>query len=79
MQSWYDTDNNCQIYKCGVCKYQYTEYYDYEKQLQNKEKPFIKLEEPLLRIVERDYAPATLVRVNHYACPICGVLQIAID
>ena len=79
MQSTFNADYNCRIYMCGVCKYLYTEYYDYDKQLHNQEKPFIKMEEPLLRTVERDYGPDTLERINQYACPICGVLQIDTD
>ena len=76
MKTNFDADNNCTIYTCSVCGHVYHEYYDYDNCIRNKEKPFIKMEEPLLRTVERDYAPNTLERINQYACPICGVLQI---
>ena len=76
MNSLYDNENNCRVYTCPVCGHVYHEYYDYAKNQENKEEPFIKLAEVLLYERARDYAPNELVRVYHYACPKCGVCQI---
>jgi rubredoxin len=72
----YDSDNNCTIYTCDVCGHIYHEYYDYEKEMHNDEKPFIKLEEPLLRTITPAWEPNRIERVSQYACPHCGVLQV---
>lgn len=72
----YDSDNNCEVYTCGVCLYTYHYYYDYDKRTDNTEKPFIKLEEPLLHTVSRPWEPDRIERVHQYTCPVCGVLQV---
>jgi rubredoxin len=76
MKSSYDNENNCRVYTCPVCGYVYHEYYDYTKSRQNPEEPFIAMAEVLLYDKPRDYAPNELVRLQHYACPKCGILQI---
>ena len=78
MISKYDSDNNCKIYACKVCGYTYNEYYDYEKELHNEAKPFVKMEEPLLHTVRMGWGPDSLDRIFQYACPMCGVLQVDI-
>lgn len=75
----YDSDNNCEVYTCGVCGYIYHYHYDYDKQVDNAEKPFVKLEEPLLHTVSRSWEPDRIERIYQYACPICGVLQIDVN
>ena len=72
----FELEANCETYVCGVCRYIYHEYYDREKQIKNEKEPFVKLEEPLLRTVSRDYEPDRIERVVQYACPVCGVLQV---
>ncbi len=79
MKSSYDNENNCRVMKCPVCKYKYHEYYDYSKQRLNNEEPFIRMEEVLLYEEPRDYGPNALVRLQHYACPKCGILQIDVN
>ena len=76
MKVTYDSDNHCEVYTCCVCGHTYHEYYNYDKQIENEEKPFVKLEEPLLRTVSRGWEPDRIERVYQYACPICGVLQV---
>ena len=76
MISKYDYDNNCRVYTCKVCGHTYTEYLDYEKELSNEGKPFVKMEEPLLHTVSMSWEPDRIERIFHYACPMCGVLQI---
>ena len=72
----YVPNTNCEVYTCGVCGYVYTEYYNHNKQVANREAPFVKLEEPLLRTVSCDWGPDGIERISQYACPICGVLQV---
>ena len=76
MKSHYDNESNCRVFVCPVCSYVYHEYSDYSKQKMNTEQPFLLMTQPLLYEKPRDYAPAELLRVTHYACPKCGVLQI---
>lgn len=76
MKVTYDSDNNCEVYVCSVCGHTYHEYYDYDKRAENEEKPFVKLEEPLLHTVSISWEPDRIERVYQYACPICGVLQV---
>lgn len=73
MKSHYDNESNCRVFVCPVCSYVYHEYYS-DKQDENE--PFICMSQPLLYEKPRDWAPAELMRVTHYACPKCGVLQI---
>lgn len=79
MKSSYDNENNCRVYTCPVCGHVYHEYYDYTKNQTNSEEPFIKLAEVLLYEKPRDYGPDELVRVYHYACPKCGILQVDVN
>ena len=72
----YDIDNNCEVYTCGVCGHIYTYYYDYDKQTNNTEKPFSKLETPLLHTVSPSWGPDRIEKLSQYACPKCGVLQV---
>lgn len=72
----YDSDTNGETYVCDVCGYTYYYYYDYDKRVDSAEEPFIKLEEPLLRTVRRNWEPDRIEKVSQYACPKCGVLQI---
>lgn len=76
MKITYDSDNNCEIYTCGICGYTYHKYYTYSKQVFNEEEPFVKLEEPLLHTVSRAWEPDRIERISQYACPKCGVLQV---
>lgn len=79
MKSSYDSENKCRVYKCPVCGHTYHEYYDYDERRQNTEEPFIVMAEVLLYDKPHDYAPNELVRLYHYACPKCGVLQIDLN
>ncbi len=79
MKSSYDNENNCRVMKCPVCGHTYHDYYDYSKSNTNSEEPFIVMEEVLLYEEPRDYAPNALVRLQHYACPKCGILQIDVN
>lgn len=79
MKSSYDNENVCRIYKCPVCGHVYHEYYNHEKAIANKEEPFIVMAEVLLYDKPRDYAPNELIRLQHYACPKCGILQIDVN
>ena len=79
MNSFFDTENNCEIWKCPVCGYEYHEYYDYSKQSLNTEKPFIRLAEPLLYEKQYDWHPKEIVRCYQYACPKCGILQVNVS
>ena len=72
----YDNDNHCEIHTCGVCGHTYHYYYDYDKQTENTEKPFIKMNDRLFYEVEVPWQSNRIVQAAHYACPICGVLQI---
>ena len=74
----YDNDNNCEVHTCNVCGHTYHYYYDHDKQVDNNEVPFVKLEEPLLHTVSKSWEPDRIERIHQYACPICGVLQIDI-
>jgi protein-arginine kinase activator protein McsA len=72
----YDSDNNCEVHTCSICGYIYNYYYDYNKQTDNTEEPFIKLETPLLHTVSRGWEPDRIEKISQYACPKCGVLQV---
>ena len=72
----FDEKNSCEVYKCNVCGHTYHYYYNYEKRIYNKEKPFIKMAESLLHVRSMDWEPDKIKTVTQYACPICGVLQI---
>lgn len=76
MRISYDIDNHCETYVCGVCGYTYNHYYDCDKQVDNTDAPFVKLEEPLLHTVSRGWGPDRIERIHQYACPKCGVLQV---
>lgn len=76
MKISYDSDNHCETYVCGVCGYTYYYHYDYGKRIDSAGEPFLKLEEPLLRTVQRSWEPDRIERIHQYACPKCGVLQI---
>ena len=76
MKTNFDHENNCENYTCSVCGYTYTHYYDYEKQVDNEEKPFVKFEGPLLHVVSGCWEPDRIEKISQYACPVCGVLQI---
>ena len=73
MRTYYDPSNECTVYRCPNCSTVYHEYTDYEKQKNNTEHPFIKLEQPLLY---EDSEQGHVRRLYHYACPSCGMLQI---
>lgn len=69
-------DAESRIYFCPNCNYTYQEYFDYKKQATNYNKPFIVLEGTLMYFKPRDYAPDKAIKLYHYACPECGILQI---
>lgn len=71
----YDIKNGYELQSCPVCKYVCHEYYDYEKQCKNPEKPFIKLEGPVNYIVPETRG-SKLKILYQYICPQCGVVQI---
>ena len=73
MRTYYSPLEECTVYLCPNCSTVYHEYSDYEKQKNNVEHPFIKLEQPLLY---EDLETLRIKRVYHYACPHCGMLQI---
>ena len=73
MRTYYSPLEECTIYRCPNCSTVYHEYSDYEKQKNNIEHPFIKLEQPLLY---EDSEQGHVRRLYHYACPHCGMLQI---
>jgi predicted RNA-binding Zn-ribbon protein involved in translation (DUF1610 family) len=73
MRTYYNPLDECTVYQCPNCSTVYHEYSDYEKQKNNTEFPFIKLEQPLLY---EDPDQGHVRRLYHYACPHCGMLQI---
>ena len=73
MRTYYHPLEECTVYQCPNCSTVYHEYSDYEKQKNNTELPFIKLEQPLLY---EDPDQGHVRRLYHYACPHCGMLQI---
>ena len=77
MKISYDDNIHCKTYVCDICGYTYNYYYDYNKQIDNTEEPFI-LKELLLRKVHRYWEPNRIERLYKYACPKCGVLQVDI-
>lgn len=79
MKITYDHDNKCEVQTCGVCGHTYHYYWDYDKQHENEEKPFVQLEEPLLHTVRRSWEPVRVEKITQYACPVCGVLQVDIE
>ena len=75
----YDSDIDGQTYTCDVCGYTYNYYFDHNKQANNKEEPFVQLEEYLLRTVRKSWEPERVERISQYACPKCGVLQVDVN
>ena len=76
MRTYYSPLEECTVYRCPNCSTVYHEYSDYEKQKNNIERPFIKLEQPLLY---EDPDQGRVRRLYHYACRHCGMLQIDLD
>ena len=73
MRTYYNPNKHCTVFVCPQCGYTYHDYSDLTKHVQNKEQPFLVVSEQL---VDVDLDRYRTIRIKHYACPSCGIIQI---